>query len=78
MSNSITRNVGSFVGEVGGKVYFDAIPGSLSFFLGYEATWIDNVALAPVQAQTLTPTEIITGVTPFFHAVTFGAQYRRR
>lgn len=78
VSNSITRNVGSFVGEVGGKVYFDAIPGSLSFFLGYEATWIDNVALAPVQAQTLTPTEIITGVTPFFHAVTFGAQYRRR
>lgn len=77
IANTIRRNTGSFVGEAGGKVYFDAIPGSLSFFLGYEATWIDNVALAPVQAQTLTPTEITTGVTPFFHAVTFGAQYRR-
>ncbi len=76
-NNTFRRNDHSFVGEVGGKVYFDVLPGILSFFGGYEATWFDGVALAPVQAQTLTPTEIITEETPFFHAVTFGAQYRR-
>ena len=73
----LRRNTGSFVGEVGGKAYFDLIPGAFSGFVGYEATWLDDIALAPAQATTLTPTEIVTGVTPFFHAVTFGLQFRR-
>ena len=73
----LRRNTGSFVGEVGGKVYMDLIPGLLSGFSGYEATWIDNVALAPAQAGTLSPDAIVTKVTPFFHALTFGLQFRR-
>ena len=74
---TIRRNTGSFVGEVGGKAYFDVIPGLFSGFVGYEATWLDDIAIAPAQATTLTPSEIVTGVTPFFHAVTFGLQFRR-
>lgn len=76
-SDTLRRNTHSFVGEVGGKIYCDIIPGLFSIFGGYEATWLDNVALAPVQAQSLTPTRIITEETPFFHSVTFGAQFRR-
>lgn len=73
----LRRNEGSFIGEVGGKAYIDVIPGLFSGFVGYEATWLDNVALAPAQASSLTPETITTGVTPFFHAVTFGLQFRR-
>ena len=71
------RSTSSFVAEVGGKLFVDLLPGCLSGFTGYEATWMDAVALAPVQAQTLEPTGINTRNTPFFHAITFGLQYRR-
>lgn len=71
------RSTSSFVAEVGGKLFYDLIPGCLAGFAGYEATWIDQVALAPAQAQTLQPNQIFSRNTPFFHAVTFGCQFRR-
>ena len=73
----LRRNSSSFVGEVGGKIYVDMIPGLFSGFVGYEATWIDSVALAPAQALNPTPDAIFSRVTPFFHALTFGVQFRR-
>ncbi len=72
----IRRDIPSFVGEVGGKIYCDIFPDLLTGFVGYEATWIDGVALAPVQAQNLNPTFVTTEVTAFFQAVTFGLQMR--
>ena len=72
------RDQSAFIGEVGGKMYWDVIPGSMSFFGGYEATWLDDVAVAPAQVvDGLLPTEIVAGDTPFFHAVTFGLQFRQ-
>ncbi|MEM9413684.1 MAG: hypothetical protein AAGA30_21430, partial [Planctomycetota bacterium] len=76
-SISLNRTDAAFVGETGGKIYYDVIPGIMAGFVGYEATWIDNVALAPTNATTLTPTEIVSGVTPFYHAITFGVNWRR-
>ena len=71
------RSTSSFVAEVGGKLFYDLIPGCLAGFAGYEATWIDQVALAPAQATTLEPDGIYSRTTPFFHAILFGLQFRR-
>ena len=72
------RNQSAFVGEVGGKLFWDIIPQRVSIFTGYEATWLDDVAVAPAQtAGGLLPTEIVAGDTPFFHAITVGLQFRR-
>ena len=73
----IERSTSAFVAEIGGKLFVDLLPGHLSGFTGYEATWLDAVALAPAQALTLEPTGINSRNTPFFHALTFGLQYRR-
>ncbi len=75
--NTITDETASFIGEVGGKMYVDLIPGCLASFVGYEATWIDGIALAPSQASTLNPTSIVTEVTPFFQSLNIGLQFRR-
>ena len=69
------RSVGSFLGEVGVRGHMDIIPSVLSVFVGYEANWLDGVALAPV--QLLNPNAPInTATTPFFHGATFGVQAR--
>jgi len=69
------RSHGAFVGEVGGRVNFDIVPGTLSLYGGYEATWIDGVALAPAQLATgLTSVQVSN--TTFFHGAVFGASMR--
>ncbi|HMO15401.1 MAG TPA: hypothetical protein PKD64_15070 [Pirellulaceae bacterium] len=74
------RSEGSFVGEVGGKLHYDIFPGSLSLFAGYEAMWVDNIAIAPTQLLgSLTGSFAnveLTG-TPFIHGIVFGATFRR-
>ena len=70
---------GAFIGEVGGRVYYDILPNMFSCFVGYEATWIDGAAVAPAQFLSVgTPTAptIDTTNTPFFHALTFGLNYK--
>jgi len=73
------KNAGSFVGELGGKIYYSIIPSSCSVFIGYEANWIDNVALAPVQFITFNNLndDVVLGVTPFFHGAVFGFEFMR-
>jgi hypothetical protein len=73
------KAAGSFVGEVGGRVYFNIIPSACAFYAGYEASWIDNVALAPVQFITVNNpnNDVILGVTPFMHGAVFGLQFMR-
>ncbi len=71
-----TKSTGSFVGEVGGRVYYDLVPNCAALYAGYEATWIDGLALSPPQLLTATTTPSIeTANTPFFHAVTFGLRF---
>ena len=70
---------GAFIGEVGGRLYYDILPNMFSAFVGYEATWIDGAAVAPAQflsvGNTTAPT-IDTTNTPFFHALTVGLNYK--
>lgn len=70
VENRRTKSTGSFLGEVGGRVYVDLIPNCVATYAGYEATWIDGAAVAP--AQLLNAGSVDTANTPFFHAVTFG------
>ena len=49
------------------------LPNCISGYVGYEATWIDGIALAPANV-TLVGGAIDTNNTSFFEAVTFGMQ----
>ena len=60
----------SFIGEVGGRVHFEILPNSLGTFVGYEATWIDGIALTSANIENVGG--IDTNNTIFFQAVTFG------
>lgn len=73
ITNTATENTGSFMAEVGGRVYVDLLPNAATLYVGYEANWIDGIALAPAQLLTdFTTNGIETTTTPFFHAVTAG------
>lgn len=68
------KSTGSFLGELGVRMYVDIVPNCFSTYIGYEATWIDGIALAP--PQLLAPAgEVQTANTPFFNAATFGLQW---
>lgn len=71
------KSAGSFLGELGGRLYYQISPRACSFFLGYQAIWIDNVALAPVQFVTVNNIneDVILGVTPFIQAAEFGFEF---
>lgn len=76
--NQLTKSTGSFLGEVGGRAYVDIVPNCASCYVGYEATWIDGIAVAPAQILTTTiPPAIDTSNTIFFQAVTFGLKFTR-
>lgn len=71
---SLGKSTGSFVGEVGAKAYFDVVPGTVKTFFGYEATWIDGIALAPAQTINFGDLDLAveTTNTVFFQQFTFG------
>lgn len=73
----ISKSTGSFLAELGGRIYVDLIKDSVAGYAGYEATWIDGIALAPAQLTSSTATtglgtDVDTANTLFFHAFTFG------
>ncbi len=70
-----TKSTGSFLGEIGVRLYADLVPNSCSIYVGYEATWIDGIALAPAQLLTTGITEVETANTPFFNAAVLGLQW---
>jgi hypothetical protein len=74
LDTEATKSTGSFIGEVGGKLYVDLAPGC-SLYGGYEGTWIDGIALAPSSFLTVETNEIETANTLFMHAITFGMQF---
>ena len=70
-----TKSTGSFLGEIGGRLFFDFVPDAVSGYVGYEATWIDGIALAP--AQLLTPIDTVdTANTLFYQAINFGVRMK--
>lgn len=66
-----TKSTGSFLGEIGGRVFVDFVPDTVAGYVGYEATWIDGIALAPAQL-TAAPATVDTANTVFYQAFTFG------
>ncbi len=76
-NQSQTKSTGSFVGEVSTRIYYDVIPGSCSTYVGYDAMWIDGIALAPPQYLTFGGTGAVdTANTPFIQSINFGVRYR--
>jgi hypothetical protein len=68
------------IAEISGRLHFDLIPGSVSFFTGYEAMWLDGVAIAPAQILAAStppdPPFINTATTIFAHGVVIGGMVR--
>lgn len=70
-----TKEIGSFVGECGLTVSYQIVPNVCSTFVGYEANWIDGIALAPTQALSVGEANVVTNNTVFWHAINFGFEF---
>ena len=70
-----TESTEAFLAEVGGKLFFD-ITDKLSFFAGYEATWIDGLALASPSLINFGGPEVDTNNTLFLNAITVGFSFQ--
>lgn len=70
-----TSSSESLLAEVGGRLFFDIVPDSVAGYVGYEATWIDGIALAPAQLLATAGT-VDTSNTLFYQAVTFGVRMK--
>ena len=73
--STLTKQTGSFLAEIGGRLYVDIFPNTLSAYVGYEATWIDGLALAPAQILSGGTNGVETANTPFFNAATLGINF---
>lgn len=71
-----TKNTGTFVGELGGRLNFNLLGPACVGFIGYQAMWIDGVALAPVQFINSNNSSgaLFVENTPSFHGAVFGVQ----
>ncbi len=75
-SETRDKDTGMFIGTTGGRIYFSILPRNLYSYAGYEATWIDGVAIAPTQLLfTSGPESLPTSNTIFWHAITFGLRF---
>ena len=71
-----SKATGTGLFEFGARANYAIVPGAANFFLGYEGTFIDGIALAPAQLVT----EGLNGAvettnTPYFGGLVFGFQY---
>lgn len=71
------KAVAAFVGEIGGSVHYELIPGTMSAYASYEATWLDGVALAPAQLGTFGMGQVHSSSTPFYHGLGLGVMITR-
>ena len=69
------KSTGTFIGQAGGRVYCEIFPRTLTSYAGYEATWVDGIALAPTQFLNTGTESVITSNTVFWHAITFGLRF---
>lgn len=73
-----SRSAGSYLGEINARLYFELIPSCVSFFMGYDAMVIGEVAIAPDQYFAADPNgSLNTSGAPFYQSVTFGFQMQR-
>lgn len=80
--SSTTTNHAAFVGEIGLQCKYQVSKG-LALKVGYEALWLEGVALAPGQIQetyTTKPSDAVnalgvSGSGVFFHGATAGLEY---
>ncbi len=67
------------VGEISARIHYDIIPGNVSLYGGYEAMWLDGVAVAPAQILSVsTPALpfVNTQNTIFAHGLSVGGMVR--
>lgn len=65
------------IGEVSGRFHYDIAPGTVSVYTGYEAQWLDGVALAPAQLFAAGTNPVLTtSNTSFAHGLVFGMMVR--
>lgn len=74
-TDSVNKDTGMFIGSAGGRVYFALLPKGLHSYAGYEATWVDGVAVVPAQLFNQTAEALPTANTIFWHGLTFGVRY---
>lgn len=74
-----TETKAAGIGELSARIHYDVIPGSVSLFGGYEAMWLDGVAVAPAQILSVsTPALpfVNTQNTIFAHGLSVGGMVR--
>lgn len=66
------------IGELSARLHYDISPGTISMYAGYEAMWLDGVALAPGQLLTTVapPAFLNNKTTAFAHGLALGALIR--
>jgi hypothetical protein len=74
-TDSIDKSSGMFIGQTGGRVYFEVFPRRVATYLGYEANWLDGVATAPSQDFVVGGREMKNSNTIFWHSVNFGLKF---
>ena len=71
-----SKSTGTGLFEFGGRLNYAVVPGAGNFYLGYEGTFIDGIALAPAQLVTEgIGGGVETSNTPYFGGLVFGFQY---
>ena len=74
-NNKIRETNGSGIGEFGGFVTYEVIPGTVSLEGGYHAIWVDNAARA--FSQVFNAAGGVGTDTLFIQGIRFGLVYRR-
>ncbi|MBX3418982.1 MAG: hypothetical protein KF851_15365 [Pirellulaceae bacterium] len=75
LDDRIDKSGGMFIGQAGGRMYFDIAPGRAATYLGYEANWLDGVANAPSQDFAVGGNEMKLSNTIFWHTIHFGLRF---
>lgn len=73
--DSRSKDTGMFIGTVGGRLYCALRPRGLHSYAGYEATWVDGVAVVPAQLFNQSTESVPTANTIFWHGLTFGLRF---
>ncbi len=76
LEDRIDKSGGMFIGQVGGRLYFDLAANRVSTYVGYEANWLDGVANAPSQDFAVFGRELKLSNTIFWHTIHFGLRFR--
>lgn len=74
IDSTLEKGTGTFIGQTGGRVYFEVLPRHVFSYAGYEATWVDGLAVSPPQFLS-TGNDVVTANTVFWHAITFGLRF---